>query len=371
MKLLIVIHSLASGGAERVATNLANYWSKKKWDTTVATMASGEANYFQLDYSVQYISLDLASDSRNVLDALVKNANRVFALRRLLLTIQPDIVVAMMNTTCVHLALAAIRLPIKCIGAEREHPSMSRVGRIWSFLRRVTYGRLDAVVALTNEGAQWLISNTWAKRVSVIPNAVVWPLPEYPPRIDPDTVGVSSRKRLLAMGRLDSVKGFDMLLDAYIQLEQQHSDWELVIVGEGGDRDALQNRIDSAHLSDKAMLVGQVGNPSDWYRSAHLFVLSSRHEGFPNVLVEAMAHGLPVVSFDCEAGPRNIISHEKDGLLVPAGDTTALVAALDRMMSNSRLRDAIAFQAAGIRHRLSEEHIQSLWAQLFRDLMSE
>ena len=365
MRLLIFIHSLSSGGAERVTANLANHWSKQAWDVTVVTLAPCSGDFFPLAGAVRRISLDAAGDSTNLLAALANNARRIRALRHVLQTEKPDIALAMMNTASVLLALAAAGLPVACIGAEREQPSMSRSVLAWSFLRRLAYGRLNAVVALTSETAAWIERKSTVKQLSVIPNAVLWPLPESPPWVSPNSVGQPSRKRLLAVGRLARVKGIDRLLDAFARLAPRHPDWELVIVGEGTERNALQSQINAAGLSGQAFLPGQTGSVADWYRSAQLFVMSSRHEGFPNALMEAMAHGLPAVSFDCEAGPRHIIRHEVDGLLVPAGDVAALTTALDRMMGDGELRERYAARAGEVRERFSESRIQSLWQQLF------
>src|SRR5699024_2974076 len=113
--------------------------------------------------------------------------------------------------------------------------------------------------------------------------------------------------RLLAVGRLHPVKGFDVLIEAFRLLARYFPLWDLVIVGDGPERQALQQQIDAANLQDRIQLVGRVGTISAWYEQSDLYVLSSRTEGLSNTLLEAMASGLAPVAFDCETGPREII----------------------------------------------------------------
>jgi glycosyltransferase involved in cell wall biosynthesis len=181
----------------------------------------------------------------------------------------------------------------------------------------------------------------------------------------PDSVGSPFRKRLLAVGRLDYQKGFELLIEAFARLAADARDWELVIVGQGPLREALGERLEELGIGDAAYLAGEVGNLDDWYRDADLFALSSRFEGFPNALLEAMAHGLPAVSFDCDTGPRDIIRPGVDGLLVAPGDVGALEAALRRLMGDAALREQFGKRATDVRDRFAMERVAELWEDLF------
>jgi len=227
------------------------------------------------------------------------------------------------------------------------------------------------VTALTYESADWIKTHTSARRVPVIPNAVLWPLPLQEPRINPDSLCQSERSLLLAVGRIDIHKGFDWLLDAFMKLAQKHPDWDLVILGEGPQRLTLQARVQAARLEKRVFLPGRAGNVAEWYKRAQCYVMSSRLEGFPNTLAEAMAHGLPAVSFDCDTGPRDIIRHEIDGLLVPSGDLVGLIGALDCLMRDSSLRQQFAARAVDIRERFSMEKITRMWEILFNEVLRD
>ncbi len=364
MKLLVFIHSLSRGGAERVTVNLANQLAGEGWDICIVTVADIGRDCYELHAAVRRVALDLEGESSNLLVGVTNNLRRLRALRGILRFERPNAALAMMNTASILMAFAARGLDIVTIGAERANPSTAHLGRVWSWLRKVAYRRLHAIVALTPEAASWLRKNTGVVSLAVIPNAIVWPLASQAPRVDPGSVGVPGRNRLLAVGRLAKVKGTDNLVKAFALIASRHPDWELVIVGEGVERGALQAQIDRSGLSGRAILAGEAGNLAEWYRHAKLFALSSHHEGFPNVLLEAMAHGLACVSFDCEAGPRNITRHGVDGLLVPDQDVDALAAALDQLMGDDGMRARLAMRAEEVRERFSATRVMNMWREL-------
>ena len=372
MRLLIFISSMSGGGAERVSANLANHWATKGWDITIVTLAQQSLDFYELHPAVKRIALELAGESAGVLTGLWQNRHRVIALRRVLRQVQPDIALGMMTTANVLLALASWNLPtLRTVGAERIHPPQMPLGYIWETLRSHTYGLLNAVTALSSEGDNWIKTNTNAQRVTVIPNAVTWPLSEQEPRMSPSALYQSERQLLLAGGRLQTQKGFDRLIEAFSSLVDKHTDWDLVILGEGSLRTTLEGQVRESKLEHRIFLPGLAGNIGEWYESADLYVMSSRFEGFPNTLVEAMAHGLAAVSFDCDTGPRDIIRHELDGLLVPQGNVAELTAALDRLMSDALMRQRFAERAVEVRERFSMERIAGMWEKLFEEILFE
>ena len=372
MRLLIFISSMGGGGAERVSANLANYWATKGWEIAIVTLSQQRLDFYELHPAVKRVALDLAEETVNVLAVLWKNIRRVIALRRVLRQIQPDIALGMMVEANVLLALAAWGLPtLRTVGAEHIHPPQSAVGYLRDTLRSHTYGLLNAVTALSSEGKDWLKTHTNAQRIAVIPNAVTWPLPGQEPRISPNGLYQSGRQLLLAVGRLEVPKGFDWLIEAFSNLADKHPDWDLVILGEGSLRTTLDKQVRESGLEHRIFLSGRAGNMADWYESADLYVMSSRFEGFPMTLAEAMAHGLAAVSFDCDTGPRDIIRHEQDGLLVPPGDVAELTAALDRLMSDALTRQCFAERAVEVRERFSMERIAGMWEKLFEEVLLE
>ena len=343
MHILIFIHSLSSGGAERVTVNRANYWAERGWKITIITLASRELDFYDVHPCVQRIALDMSSEGCNLRVAIINNLKRIIAFRRILREIRPDIALGVMSTANVLLCLSAIGLRgVAIIGSECIYPPMSPLGRSWQWLRRWTYPLADRITLLTREGLDWLEREIPGARGVVIPSPILYPLPITEPGLVPGEWVGTDRKLLLAVGRLSMQKAFDRLLQAFAELAPVNPDWDLVILGEGELRSDLERQVQALGLTDRVCLPGRARNVNDWYARAALYVMSSRFEGFPNVLGEAMAHGCAAVSFDCDTGPRDLIRHEVDGLLAPAGDVDCLAAALQRLMGDDGLRHRMA-----------------------------
>lgn len=363
--LMIVIHSLRGGGAERVAVDMAAYWKSRGCRVSLVTQTAAGQDAYPIPPGVERHALGLAGDSAGLLGALWGNARRCWALRRLVRRQRPAVVLGMMTSGSVLGVLAARGAGSRVIATEHTHPPTLPLPEVWQRLRRWTYARADAVIALTRGTAQWLDEEIPGVHAQVIPNAVHWPLADEEPRLEPP--GAPGRRRLLAVGRLHPVKGFDCLLRAFADLTRMCDDWDLTILGEGSERAALEALRDELGLRDRVSLPGRVGNMAAWYQASDLYVLSSQAEGLSNTLLEAMASGLPCVAFDCENGPREIIRDGIDGVLVrPVQDPQALAAQLFALMKDEDLRAQYASRATDVRDRFSTARIMALWEQVFQ-----
>ena len=371
MHIVIFINSLSSGGAERVTANLANEWVMRGWDVTVLSLAHESLDFYKLHSKVQRIALNLANDSGNPVAAIYANVERVLAIRRTLKRIKPDIVFGVMSRSSVLAILASMRLGIPVIGTEHIYPPMNPENLFWDRMRKWTYPYAARVVMLTSEGLSWLDEKIPHARGAVIPNPVSFPLVASEPYLIPEKWVAPERRLLLAVGRLNEQKGFDYLLKAFSGLVAIYQDWDLVILGEGPLRESLESQIQTYGLEKRVYLPGRAGNVGDWYQRADLFVMSSRYEGFPMTLVEAMAYGCAVVSYDCDTGPRDIIREGVDGLLVgPVGDVSALASVLDQLMRDDGARERMGQMAIEIKTRYSLESILTMWNNLFADILT-
>ncbi|AZY51463.1 glycosyltransferase family 4 protein [Bordetella avium] len=363
-RILIFIHSLHGGGAERVAVDLAGHWVRAGHEVMILTQAEGDAYPIPEGVLRQVLGTDGRGGARGILD----NVRRVRALRAVLRQFRPDIVLGMMTTSSILAVLAAWGLPIKVIATEHTHPPSQQLSGMWQRLRRLTYPRAARVVALTRGTADWIAEHVPGSRLAVIPNPVHWPLPRNEPRLRPPTL--PGRHYLLAVGRLHPDKGFEVLIDAYAQLAARFPDWDLLILGEGEERARLAAQAAAHGLGERIYLPGRAGNVADWYESADLYVLSSRFEGLSNTLLEAMASGLAPVCFDCDTGPREIVRDGLDGVLVrPVSDAAAMAQALAALMQDAPARSRMAAQAQTARERFSARHVLGLWRQLFDDAL--
>jgi glycosyltransferase involved in cell wall biosynthesis len=367
MRLLIYLHSLQAGGAERVTANLANYWIRHGWRVTIATVESVEQDFYHLDPAIERIAFNLHKSNRGLQQTVIRNVARIGMLRKAIRDTQPDAVMAMMTNANIILALASCGLPHLCaVGSERIYPGEEHPSLFWRALRRFCYRGLDAVVALTPECAEWIVHNTFAKSAPVIPNPVVWPLEAQAPYIAPETACRVGRKVLLGVGRLCQQKDFSTLIKVFGELAEYHLEWDLVIVGGGPEHEQLTGQVKALGLCERVFLPGIVGNLGEWYERCELYAMTSRYEGFPNSLAEALANGLPAVSFDCDTGPRDIIRNEVDGLLVAPGDMDALRLALDQVMGDNVLRRCLAERSLEARERFSIDRVAGMWEALFR-----
>ncbi len=363
LRVLLFIHSLHGGGAERVAADLSAHWAGMGREVMVVTQASADGDVYTLHPAVRREVLHTAGEGGG-LRGIWSNVQRVRALRRVIKAFRPDIVLGMMTTASVLSVLASTGLSCRVIATEHTHPPSQTLSGLWQRLRRLTYPRAARVVALTRGTADWLARHVPGSRLAVIPNPVHWPLPKGEPVLAPHSG--DGRKRLLAVGRLHADKGFDLLVQAYARLAPSHPDWDLVILGEGEERRALEAQVRDAGLQSRVSLPGRAGNVGDWYQSADLYVLTSRFEGLSNTLLESMASGLAAVAFDCDTGPREIVREGVDGVLVrPNGDVDALCQALGAVMADEAGRVRMGQAATAVRDRFSAERVLGQWEELF------
>jgi glycosyltransferase involved in cell wall biosynthesis len=354
-----------SGGAERVAANLVNAWSARGDSVALLITFSGRGEcFYPLSDNVQVNFLaDLAGRTGRNPSAYWA---RFRTLRNVIRASQPDAVVSLLSNVNIGAILACRSLGYRVIVSERIHPPMISIGRLWALLRRFTYPLAFRVVMLSMEGLHWLETHIPRAKGVVIPNPVLFPLPSGAPVLPIERFILPERRLLLAVGRLDVQKGFADLLEAFGALAPRQLSWDLVILGEGPERPRLVQQVAVLGLQQRVLLPGRAGNIGDWYDRADLYVMSSRFEGFPNTLAEAMAYGCAAVSYDCDTGPRDIIRHEQDGLLVtPVGDVLALTRAMEQLMSDDAERKRMATRAIEVRERYSMSRILELWDSLF------
>jgi GalNAc-alpha-(1->4)-GalNAc-alpha-(1->3)-diNAcBac-PP-undecaprenol alpha-1,4-N-acetyl-D-galactosaminyltransferase len=363
-RLTLVVPSLALGGAERVVANMANHWAACGDTVTVITLSAATTDTYSLDPAVTRIALDLMRESDGALRAIFNNMIRVRRLRAAIRRSKPDTVISFIDRMNVVTLLACRPLDVDTVISERIDPSRQPLDRTWSWLRRAVYPRARALVVQTEAVRQHMEPLMGGQMIYVIANAVDAPavdeLARQPRKSD------DGSKQIAAMGRLAAQKGFDLLIDAFARVAEKKPGWSLTILGEGPERSRLEEQIRARGLEGRVRLVGWVADPTTVLRNCDAFVLSSRFEGFPNALLEAMALGLPAISFDCPSGPSEIIRHEVDGLLIPPEDVTALAAAIHRLLADDPWRTKLGREAGRVVDRFSSEQYFARWDEVLR-----
>jgi GalNAc-alpha-(1->4)-GalNAc-alpha-(1->3)-diNAcBac-PP-undecaprenol alpha-1,4-N-acetyl-D-galactosaminyltransferase len=363
MRITLVITSLERGGAERVISRLASWWAEEGRDVTLLPLNSHAEPAYDLHEKVQRVSLGLPP-GRDSLASIFRKIKKVFVLRRYLRENPSDVIVSFIDRSNILTLLASRGLGIPVVVSERTVPASYDIGIILSSLRRLVYPQASAIVCQTHSVVRWL-----RKRFQVPVYAIPNPVPSVPFSSQAERKKTTSQRTMIAVGRLTHEKGFDLLLEAFSRVAGAFPEWRLSILGSGPLKEELEARSDALNLADRISFVGACADPFPALRAADLFVLSSRFEGFPNALTEAMACGLPVISFDCPWGPGEIIRHEVDGLLVPPEDVAALAAALARLMASPQERERLAARAPDVVERFSKEKVLDMWNQVFDALL--
>ena len=352
--ILFITASLGGGGAERVLCTLANAWARRGVQVQIVTL-NNTAPFYPLLESVEVRWLGLSRNSTGFLASIKNNACRLRAIRGVIKATAGSKVVSFGTETNILSLLAAVRTRRDVIVSERCDPRYYPYTTIWSLLRCITYLLAHRVVVQTRDAERffWFLPK---RRLAVIPNPVSAPV------LTDNTVRVS-QPFILAAGRLTPQKGFDVLLEAFAVAARRYPNWRLVILGEGPSRDQLEAQVKRLSLVGCVDMPGAVQNIGDYMNAAAMFVLSSRYEGFPNVLCEAMASGMAVVATDCPSGPADIVSNGVDGRLVKPESVEELARAIGEYMSSPDMRLALGNKARAIAMRLSVDTVLGVWEE--------
>lgn len=363
MNLAFTIAGLQAGVAERVLSTLANSWAQKGWSVSILT---GDhtllSPFYELHQNVKQVPLNGPHSSKA--SALSNNMRLIHATRREIIRSKPDCVISFVDATNVRTLIATRGLNIPVIVSERTNPAAYKMPRIWQTLRTATYPFCDALVVQTERTRSYFARNG-LKRIVVIPNPVLGPR-----RSEVSAIQPSGRRKIITMGRLVPEKRLDLLLRAFLEVRKE-IDCSLTVLGDGPLRGELLALRDQLELTQRVEFLGLLRDPLPLLRDADLFVLSSEFEGMPNALLEAMSCGLPAVSFDCPTGPREIIRHGVDGVLVPPLDIEALAKAMKRLLLDERERQMLGSKAAEVNERFSLNRIMSMWEDLLASVRGQ
>ena len=350
--LLIADYNIIGGG-ERVASNMANYFSTKySYDVTILSIRNISKKYhYKLSESVTINSIGLSLSSKNIIGKIWEKFGSFMPLVRYLRGSKFDYVLGIGGYPSLLISLfrSSETILVGC-----EHTSLSSVPIAWDWLRKLLYPRLDAVVALT-DGDQERLSG-YTKRALTITNSRSF-FPKNPSHVN--------NKVLLAVGRLDYYKGFDTLISVFAKINRHCPLWELRIIGEGPGLISLQGQIYNLGLEKKVKIMPATRNIEKEYINSSIYIMTSRHEGLPMTLIEAQACGLPIVSFDCPTGPSEIISHEINGYLIEPGKIDEMVNKILILINNEPLRKRFSQAARESSDRYSESVVFKQWKNLF------
>jgi glycosyltransferase involved in cell wall biosynthesis len=349
-KLMIVIHSLSGGGAERVLINLLKGLDNGEFSTTLVLYE----NIF--DYPLpEGIELEILNigASRNVFRLTAGFLLKIKALAGLMRRRRPDVIFSLLSSTNVTVLLAKLASLTRCrtVISEHTYPSVNLAnetyGRVTKMFMKALYPKADKTVAVSAGIKDDLVRNFGVKEeaVTVIPNPVdILEIERLSTEEAEHPWFVKGEPVVISIGRLTKQKGYPYLVKAF-SMARKSRRCRLLIVGEGEDREELVRMRKEMELEDEIDFLGFQVNPFKYMARSSLFVMASLYEGFPNVLLEALALGLPVISTDCPSGPAEIIENGKNGLLVPVGEPEAMARAIVTVLADEELRRSLAGEA--------------------------
>ena len=390
IRVLLLLPSLHGGGAERVAVHILNHADRSAFDVRMGLLRRFGPYLSEIDPALvdaspigeRHLDFDRGNAEAYragslALGVVLTPVNVIAMIRKF----RPHVVVSFrkgMSVITWGALLLRGRRGVRWIAREGnntlaviEDELASPLAR--AAVRRLTarcYGSADVLLTISHEMADGIARDLGLprERMRTVHNAVdiaevrrraaePAPVPEGPPY-------------LVAVGRLERQKGFDVLLDAFAASGARETH-RLIILGEGSDGEDLRARVTALGLDGRVLMPGWDDNPWAWMKGADAFVLSSRWEGFGNVVIEAMACGLPVVVTDCDFGPKEIVRHGESGLVVPTGEVGPLREAIDRVVSDRALRDRLASAAARRAEDFDVAVSVRRYEELFREVASD
>ncbi|GAA3315989.1 glycosyltransferase family 4 protein [Nonomuraea dietziae] len=375
---ILLLHAYGMGGTIRTVFNLAGYLASTGREVEIVSiLKEAEEPFFPVDPRVKFRFLDDRLVPRTgVRGRLSKMPSKLIPeqeaayhrfnlwtdlqLARWIRSIDTGVIMA--TRPGLNLALAQLALP-SVITIGQEHVALQGQPQPVQEMIKRRYRSFDALVTLTKADLRDYRETLRRKpkKLLRIPNAV-------PPM--PGEISKLENKVVLAVGRMTKLKGFHRLITAWETVAAAHPDWKLRILGAGPQEDNLRAQITEAGLEGKVELPGPSNNVAGELEKASIFVLSSRHEGFPMTILEAMAKGLAIVSFNSPHGPKEMITDEVDGLLVKPRTNANLATAIMRVIEDEELRHRLAEGALATAATYDVDSIGARWDALLDELLA-
>ena len=380
MKVFYVYTALViKGGTDRVLTEKANWLAEHGYEVGIITDTQmGRPPVFPLSSKVNLINLDV-DFSKEYGHNLLKRTYLYFRLmseyKRKIKTVldaeKPDILITTMGRdldfltdlykdgTIIGEAHTTKHFLRNFHLLEQRGFPYKQIAWYWRRKMDKSVRKLKCVVLLTKEDAE-----SWQgiTRTYVIPNALPFELSE---------ASNLQSKQAIAVGRYNNAKGYEYLVEAWQIVHQKHPDWTIHIYGSGELKEQVKSLIEGSNMQDTMLMHEPTDNIREKYLDSSICVVSSRYEGFSMVILESMVCGVPVISFDCPHGPRNIIRNGEDGILVEYLNTQALADSICQLIEHPKLRIELGKKAQENIQRFSRDRIMKLWTNLFEELKNK
>jgi len=330
-KIYLIVSSIQTGGTQKIILDLFNYWKVKGHNVKIITFDK------KINSKVKksLINLELQNTSKNLFQAMFNNLKRIYELRKVIKKKQHSHIFSFISTTNILAIISNIGLKNNLIICERNDPELQNIGKIWVILRKILYRYADKVTANSKKACKYLENFVPKKKIFFIPNHIFF----YKSKKK-----LKKEKILLAIGRLHYQKGFDTLIDSFSLSKVYKFGWKLVILGKGPEEKFLKKKVKNLKLVNKVLFKG-FKDPMPWYKKSKIFVLSSRYEGTPNVLLEAVSMRLPTIITNSCYGAKYYLKNNISTLEVPVNNSEALSRLILKLVNNNNLQKKISNEA--------------------------
>ena len=351
---MFLISSLGPGGAERVTSILANEFTGLGDSVALSTFASRSEDFFPVSKDVVRFELGGLEETRSMARAILGNVYRTRQIYRAVKEFRPEVLVSFLPETNVLAVLGTLLHSCRVIVCERNRRDRDTLPFFWRALRTIAYPAASAITANSMEMKETLELSI-KKSVVFLENPVELPKETDLPR--------HAEKLILSVGRLAEQKNFELLIRSFSGSKYQKSGWDLVIVGEGDERQSLQKLSEDLLISEQVKLVGLLDSITGYFQKASLFVLTSRFEGMPNAALEAMAMSVPVLVTETSGEMRNIVLDGVNGL-VTAGSEPHVRDKLDWASENQKVLERLGREGRITVERFDKNRVVEKWRQL-------
>ena len=354
-----MLPSLKAGGAERVVSTIANQLIEE-YEITIIVFYECTP-FYPLDGRINIVFCKKVYRKESSSIQSIKTHIQLFKKSlQILKQENTRIVIGFMTTANIYAVIAAKRLRIKSIISERIHPEHEVISKFWLVLKKFFYPKSNRLIVQTKAIKSYFKGFVANERLEIIKN------PLAPELILKRDLSKTKERLILNVGRLDDQKNQDLLIKAFANIPNKN--WKLVLIGEGTNRLLYTNLIAKLNLQEQVILKGNVNCVEDYYNTASLFVFTSRFEGYPNALTEAMYFGIPCISTDCPSGPSELISNAVNGFLIPIGNQNLLETKMKLLMNDENLRTKFNTNALKSTIGFEAEHIALQWKSIINNV---
>ncbi|MGN9713955.1 glycosyltransferase family 4 protein [Acinetobacter variabilis] len=354
MKLVFVIPTLGSGGAERVLSSLTNDWvERKNCEIEIITLMKGE-DFYSINNAVKIHRLSYSS---NGVFKIFNMISLFWKLRKLIKVLKPDVTISFIRASNIFTLLSIAGLKMKLVISERDSPD-THLSTVYKFLRKKLYPYSDGIIVQTKEYEKFILKEVGHINCKVIPNPVR----------NISNKNIEREKIIISVGRLIPVKGHAYLIEAFSKCKNKNN-WKLIILGDGVLKNDLIKRTKDLGVENQVEFMGATPKVDYWLCKSSIFAFTSLSEGFPNALAEGMSASLPCVSFNCKTGPEDLIKDNFSGYLVKVGDVENFSLKLENLMADSTLRSYLGENAKEVSNTLKFSEISDKYYNFILEVM--